>query len=516
MANAERDLLPKTGKVNEMCREWLVREDGALAYQLQNQEITEHYKGNKQRNALVREDFPRAVDEQLREKQLAEQAAMVYHQMLEEQEKVDSQYAKELAQKLEWEEKIKKQALQMQDQFLAKQIHEEVTQYTEMEFPNRPNILISPHQNRPNDWSSNSYHCHTPRRQAKPMPLPNTSPNKQLTSPSNNAISSDVYGYADPYLDSNVVPSAEIYTYSEVYRNADELSTDLNRLKIVEDSLPADELIRRKMQEEKDAQLARELQERENIQLDRDRLLAIEAQDKELAKLLQEKERQKVKRARERAKQKSLMKKQQQKSEMDQSICPDESYSDPVDLIPNPAPSENVVIKTPLVGPSDDIVSYSLPADVVKGDNQFKHRLPTSAFKETNNSPDCIQESNIQLSSPSRPTNLSLKSVSRKHGTNDNNGDSPPSQNESPSKQMSNIAIAIDPTYNRRSQHFSRSSKGSPSVAPSSTSSSSSPNTFEEQETSPVPPYMPIQGQRRTSSLEKKHKKKVKDGCKQQ
>lgn len=88
--------LAKTGRVTEMCREWLVREDGALAYQLQNQEINAHYNGNKQRNALVREDFPCAKDEQIREQQLAEQAAAVYQKMLAEQEEIDNRIAKEL------------------------------------------------------------------------------------------------------------------------------------------------------------------------------------------------------------------------------------------------------------------------------------------------------------------------------------------------------------------------------------------------------------------------------------
>lgn len=39
----------------------------------------------------------------------------------------------------------------------------------------------------------------------------------------------------------------------------------------------------------------------------------------------------------------------------------------------------------------------------------------------------------------------------------------------------------------------------------------------DQDDDSPAPPYMPIQGQRRTASLEKKQKKKNKEsGCKQQ
>lgn len=108
MANAkytEHDTLPRAGRVNELCQEWVVREDGALAYQLQNEEINEHYSGNKVRNALVREDFPKALTEQQREQQLAEQAAAIYQKMLAEQEELDNQVARQLAEKIEREER---------------------------------------------------------------------------------------------------------------------------------------------------------------------------------------------------------------------------------------------------------------------------------------------------------------------------------------------------------------------------------------------------------------------------
>lgn len=47
--------------------------------------VSEHYSGNKYRNAQVREDLPCAREEQLREQRLAEQAAALYHQMILEQ-----------------------------------------------------------------------------------------------------------------------------------------------------------------------------------------------------------------------------------------------------------------------------------------------------------------------------------------------------------------------------------------------------------------------------------------------
>lgn len=136
-------------------------------------------------------------------------------------------------------------------------------------------------------------HQHTPqkglRRQAPPMPLPqNGGPNTPKPS-----ISS--------FLQSNPVPQ-DNYLYTEPYntepRPTEAIVNEFDRIDIIEDDTNEKEL-----QEKKDLELARQLQQEEDTseesQMIRDRLLAIEAQDKELAKLLQEKERQKVKRARE-------------------------------------------------------------------------------------------------------------------------------------------------------------------------------------------------------------------------
>lgn len=68
-----------------VCKEWLVREDSALAYRLQSEEISDHYKGNRNRNGQVRQDFPTALHEQLKEKENAERQAAMYHQMINEQ-----------------------------------------------------------------------------------------------------------------------------------------------------------------------------------------------------------------------------------------------------------------------------------------------------------------------------------------------------------------------------------------------------------------------------------------------
>lgn len=99
------DTLPKAGRVNEVCREWLVHEDGALAYRLQDEEIKEHYTGNKTRNAQVREDVPRAKVEQ-------ELEALRYQTYIQQQEERDALVARQIALSLEREERQKERELQ--------------------------------------------------------------------------------------------------------------------------------------------------------------------------------------------------------------------------------------------------------------------------------------------------------------------------------------------------------------------------------------------------------------------
>ncbi|XP_053673118.1 uncharacterized protein LOC128723406 [Anopheles nili] len=119
------DTFPKSGRVTEVCKEWLVREDGALAYQLQNQEISEHYRGNKQRNQIVRQDFPTALSEQIREKEDAERQAALYHQMINEQEEMDAQVARDIADQLKREAQLKRQMELQRGEMLARKLQDQ-------------------------------------------------------------------------------------------------------------------------------------------------------------------------------------------------------------------------------------------------------------------------------------------------------------------------------------------------------------------------------------------------------
>ncbi|VVC43240.1 Coiled-coil domain-containing protein 50, N-terminal [Cinara cedri] len=298
------DTLPKPGKVNSVCKEWLVHEDGALAYHLQKLEVDEHYNGNRSRNAIVRQDLPTAKEEQKREIREAEER---YCSFIKEQEKKDLKIALELA-----------------DQLAAQKQPTEIGVRTNP-IGDRPGIL---------------------KKQSQP----------EFT---RNFVETDEYTEFD----------------------IDDILHDIDY----------EEEVKRRIQEQKDAELAKRLQEQEGRSLsieDRDRLIAIETQDCELAKLLQDKEKARLRRAREKAKQKALLKKQQQLEELPETTA-----------------------------------SMQVP--------------------------------------------------------------------------LSNIAIAIDPTYNSRRTELQQD------VLYTSSLSSSLDD---------VPPYMPIQGQRRNNQTDKKKKSKATDG----
>lgn len=497
------DSLPKSGKVNEMCREWLVREDGAFAYQLQSQEINQHYSGNKHRNAQVREDFPCAMDQQMREQHLAEQASAVYQKMLQEQEEVDKQIAKDLADKIEREEQIKRRLLERRDEDLARQIIEK-DKYKKHSSPQKPTTLpLNDIHHSPHRPDATNYFANLPRRQAPQMPIP------------------------QDYQD----------LYTEPYR-AEKLTEDFDRIDI------QDEEVDRKTQEERDAELARQLQEQlsnsEESIINRDRRLAMEAQDKELAKLLQERERAKAKRAKEKAKQRAIAKKQQlleQEQQNMNQILPDDSYSNPIDLLPQRTVLHSIPQKNMQLVTEDD-TNYCFPVDVLPAryDTNPKQYSPVKQsegrYDRINGGPSSlceITDLSDNIPPPVRPTQLDLRSpltqkVYKPRFPDPVIDDMPresAEQSPSPSKQHMNIAMAIDPTYPRRTMQSPPSYDTTSSTVTTSTSSSSSglvlptPDLTEDDH-SPVPPYMPIQGQRRTASLEKKSKRKAKDGCKQQ
>lgn len=113
------------GKVENICKQFLVHEDSGLAYKLQNEEIEGHLNSNRNRNQIVRSDC-------LQAKHIQEAEQAVYQQYRKQrQAQLDEQMAKEL--QLNLIEEDQKQMLEQQqriaeDEKYAKAIAEKEKQ----------------------------------------------------------------------------------------------------------------------------------------------------------------------------------------------------------------------------------------------------------------------------------------------------------------------------------------------------------------------------------------------------
>ena len=85
-----------SGRVAQLRDNWRVFEDGALAERLQSEEIAAHLGGNRQRNHQIRNDFPKALEEQTKEKNEASKQKEQHRQRLRELENKDAEVAQEL------------------------------------------------------------------------------------------------------------------------------------------------------------------------------------------------------------------------------------------------------------------------------------------------------------------------------------------------------------------------------------------------------------------------------------
>ncbi|XP_055920433.1 uncharacterized protein LOC129952035 isoform X2 [Eupeodes corollae] len=433
MSGSKTDALPKRGHVNEVCKEWLVREDGALAYKLQSQEINDFYKGNRYRNEVVRTDFPTALEEQIKEKENAEKQKECYKKYLSEQEEHDKQVALEIAEKLEKDLLEQRKREFEESEEMADQLQ---NIYVNLPAPGMQDFPINPFQD------------------------------KRQTSQTN----------FDPFLEGN----SRNKHHHHVQQNIDDIELYVEP-GLQEIGLPMEEIkeINKKIkQEKKDEELARKLQEMEKLNgmtlEDRDRLLAIEAQDKELAKMLQEREKAKAKRAKEKAR---LRKHQYQKE-------PTALHNGP--LLPLPQECTELTVGSKLEEVDQiDMEAYSNPKDLIP-----HQRMENECFRENsihftsdvvdNNKDDDIYTLPFDSCGPNRSVSTSLQSsvIGQNH-------------------------VLI------RSEQYSSSDIQNESH--DSLRLNSSLSSSYEQNSGPAPPYMPIQGTRRSNSNDER--KKRKDKC---
>lgn len=88
--------------------------------------VTDHYRGNRFRNQVVRQDFPTALSEQIKEKEVADQQRVLYHQMLDAQAEADAVVARQVADNLRREQDSERRRNIEQSEYLARQLEDDL------------------------------------------------------------------------------------------------------------------------------------------------------------------------------------------------------------------------------------------------------------------------------------------------------------------------------------------------------------------------------------------------------
>ncbi|XP_023165112.2 GATA zinc finger domain-containing protein 10 isoform X7 [Drosophila hydei] len=486
----KKDALPRSGHVNEVCKEWLVREDGALAYKLQSQEINDFYKGNRYRNATVREDFPTALHEQIKETEQAQRQVEAYRRRLTEQEEHDKRVAKEIADKLERDLQEQQQKELQQSELIAQKMQEI--------YVNLP--PVPPPATRD-------------KSRPPPRPAKKLSPEKYDQMVGNFALGNAkaVERHMQQHAD-----DIELYVDPCDYASLRDIGLPPEELH---------ELSKKLKQEQKDELLARRLQAIESKdsvrQEQRDRMLAIEAQDKELAKMLQEREKAKVKRAKEKAR----LRKSQQKEAgavagagvaangVNSLLCgTNGSHCGPLLALPQDCMSASQMSN------DIDVEAYSNPIDVLNSSRAaVEQRQPNGTL--TNGS--LTRDSSSAHGSMQRQQRQAAAAASSLTRGDDDIYTLPVDSCRPGQPRPISLHLTADAVQQHnsmtRSEHY-----GSEAGSHDSTLSSghdvsphlkySKSGNF-DQSVSPTPPYMPIQGTRRSNSSEDRKKKSKDNKC---
>lgn len=105
--------------------------------------VNEHYKGNRYRNQVVRQDFPTALNEQIKEKQNAERQAAIYHEMINELEEADGKVARELDEKLRRDLEAERRRNVDENEKLARRLQEDLLIHSKLPPPPPPEPVMT-------------------------------------------------------------------------------------------------------------------------------------------------------------------------------------------------------------------------------------------------------------------------------------------------------------------------------------------------------------------------------------
>lgn len=450
------DNLPPQGFVQQVCQEWVVHEDSALAHRLQEQENETHYGQNRNVRRVIREDIQQARVVQQEEEEEALQLQVMYENMLLKQEQADEEIARQLQEQESAELQLKQHSREADEDY-ARQVQEKERKKLDSKKRDKDKL-------KEIGQTEKLRMQYVPKKETEVVQRKNLE--KEFPS---------------------VTPAADLDDLSDF---------------CLQPTPDMDETSIRRLQEEQDAELARLMQEQETKRSgysEKDHIMAVEAQDHELASLLQDQEKARARRMKERAKKKALLK-QQSEQLMNEEIQPYACSS-----IVDPRKNSNS---------RELLSSLSRTTAVQSGESEIP------LVPESNNGSENPEDSQERLLTSERYSDVQELGFSK---------DNHDKTNESSVKSHSNVAMAIDPTYLHKQSGISSNisvekirSGGSTPVLPSPASLRAGAyqgheDEYYDSDESLAPPYMPIQGQKRTSSLEKKRKgKSGKDGCKQQ
>ncbi|GFN96433.1 serine/arginine repetitive matrix protein 1-like isoform x3 [Plakobranchus ocellatus] len=292
-APAEERTLPQKGRVQAVRQQWSVHEDGALAYNAQQEEFAEHYGMNRYHRRTVRGDIPIAKIIQSEEELKQQEDRMRELEALKIQAEEDERVAKMMTERLKRDVASEEALREMDDEEIARQLQEKEKKKYERHLEKKREKMLKE------------------ERKILEAALARESEEARL------AVNSDSgsarIGDSMESLDAQgvnikrVTPAGRIEDegdFSDFYKLPEEL----------------DELSRMEIQASQDEELARLLQEQEHkrtkAEVDLDKLRQIEFQDEKLARVMQEQERIRLKKAKQRHKEKKEAQKMKQAEQL--------------------------------------------------------------------------------------------------------------------------------------------------------------------------------------------------------
>ncbi|XP_033763598.1 mediator of RNA polymerase II transcription subunit 15-like isoform X2 [Pecten maximus] len=532
-----RDTMPRQGKVENVCKQWLVHEDGAMAYNMQNQEIERHYGLNRFNRRTVREDIPVAKVLQTDEEVRQQEERYNELQALRAQADEDQEIALRVMQEIEGEEAARQRERELRDEEIARAAQEKETQ---------------------------KYERYLEKKREKVLKKERHILERQLEQHMVEArLAAGEEGLDDAMQGMYMSTAGDRGSFSGRQVNGGRKVTpggiieddgDFSDFFAIPDHI--DDSQKKVVQEMQDEELARLLQEQEHkrtkAEVDRNKLKEIEEQDERLAKIIQEQDKLRMKRAKQRKKQQ-----QQEEHRRQQQMTNNSPASRPLPDLPGQRSSTSDSPMPPVQKPPErtrlrrdsflqGIDSSQIPPPSVTGDTLQSRQSGRSSRPIDTLPQDSVQNVERWLAgttSAADPVDSHMLPSPSPPGSYHSEEEMPPYRPLHPPKHVSvintasppnpalrnqtqdepcyavsnaipyNIAAAIDPTYKRRQHQIHEETDVKIPIQLASSLPTSGDGSLHRDDSftdeGPVlNPWQPVQGQRRSASDRTKRPKK--------